>query len=708
VRAGEVLAVEPKAFRVLLILLRNPQRLIAKEELLNAVWGDAAVTENSLTRSIAVLRKALGDDSQKPQYIETVATVGYRFLYRAEVSDDTSGNVALVGGRGNDAAASRATPTDEMKSAPVPLQSKSGGTVTNGAIRRGAGLLRKWILAAGIATLIIAGVLTWYLTRPLPKLHVTGYKQLTYDGGAKNVIGTDGSRLYLSVGSPLSIAQVGTTGEKIVPMQFLVNGTNGILLDVSADGSSVLIGTNPVESTLKEIWSDSVMGGSPRRLGNGFKAVFSPEGKTIAFTTNDAIWVANSDGTGHRKLIDVKGFPQQLAWSPDGRLIRFASNNLLWEVSSQGTGLHQLLPGWHVSESQCCGHWTSDGNYFVFVVTTVGSQTIWATDERHLILRRSDVPFQLTTGPIRWGFPIPGKDRKHLFADGASPRGELLRYDARTKQWQPYAGGMSAEYVSFSPDGQFMTYVSYPEGAMWKANRNGSNSMRLSDPPIYACNPRWSPDGSQILFFDIGRSNFGSDIYDIGPSTSSTYINSAEGGQSQPLSSDSKDRADPNWSPDGKKIVFNVIIKRDGQPELRVLDVATREESTVPDSLGMYSPRWSPDGRYLVALSLKIPNIATYDIQQQRWRQLPHTSGAAWPAFSKDGKYLYFLRFTKEDQGIYRSLMHGGEPELVASLKGLKLTGSLNGFMGLDPTDAPLVLRDTGTDDIYALSLEEK
>ena len=52
VKAGEVPPVEPKAFRVLLLLLRNPQKLIAKEELLNAVWGDVAVGEGSLTRCI--------------------------------------------------------------------------------------------------------------------------------------------------------------------------------------------------------------------------------------------------------------------------------------------------------------------------------------------------------------------------------------------------------------------------------------------------------------------------------------------------------------------------------------------------------------------------------------------------------------------------------------------------------------------------------
>src|SRR6476620_3973801 len=93
IKAGEVLPVEPKAFRVLLILLRNPQKLITKEELLNAVWGDAAVTENSLARSIALLRRLLGDDIHNPRYIETVATVGYRFISKVEVSEDADGDL---------------------------------------------------------------------------------------------------------------------------------------------------------------------------------------------------------------------------------------------------------------------------------------------------------------------------------------------------------------------------------------------------------------------------------------------------------------------------------------------------------------------------------------------------------------------------------------------------------------------------------------
>ena len=88
VKAGELLPVEPKAFRVLLFLLRSPHRLITKDELLDAVWSDCAVSDNSLTRSIALLRRLLGDDTHEPRYIATVPTVGYRFLCDVKVVED--------------------------------------------------------------------------------------------------------------------------------------------------------------------------------------------------------------------------------------------------------------------------------------------------------------------------------------------------------------------------------------------------------------------------------------------------------------------------------------------------------------------------------------------------------------------------------------------------------------------------------------------
>src|SRR5579863_6126521 len=121
IKAGEVLHVEPKAFRVFLILLRNPQKLITKEELLNSVWGDVAVGDNSLARSIALLRRLLGDDTRNPRYIETVATVGYRLVCPVEVTQDgvPREEVQADGTSGNE---SEAQPSpDPLPCPPPPL-----------------------------------------------------------------------------------------------------------------------------------------------------------------------------------------------------------------------------------------------------------------------------------------------------------------------------------------------------------------------------------------------------------------------------------------------------------------------------------------------------------------------------------------------------------------------------------------------------------
>src|SRR5438874_11856518 len=93
VKDGKVLAVEPKPFHVLLFMLRNPRNVISKDELLDAVWNDCSVSENSLTRTVAQLRRVLGDDTHEPRYIATVPTVGYRFLCDVQVKEE--GHVPL-------------------------------------------------------------------------------------------------------------------------------------------------------------------------------------------------------------------------------------------------------------------------------------------------------------------------------------------------------------------------------------------------------------------------------------------------------------------------------------------------------------------------------------------------------------------------------------------------------------------------------------
>ena len=105
-------------------------------------------------------------------------------------------------------------------------------------------------------------------------------------------------------------------------------------------------------------------------------------------------------------------------------------------------------------------------------------------DERRGLFRRhSPEPVPLTSSPIEWGRPVFSKDGKKIFSSGATSRGELVRFDSKSKLFQPFLGGISAELVSFSKDGQSVAYISYPDGIVWKANTDGSQRMQLTSAP---------------------------------------------------------------------------------------------------------------------------------------------------------------------------------------------------------------------------------
>src|SRR6185295_2481299 len=104
------------------------------------------------------------------------------------------------------------------------------------------------------------------------------------------------------------------------------------------------------------------------------------------------------------------------------------------------------------SSWQCCGHWTADERFFVFLSgasASWGAPTlfgapllpgaqIWALDERrHPSLQAPTKPIKLTSGPTSWGTPIPSKDGKKIFARGVTVRGELVRFDSHSQLFQP-------------------------------------------------------------------------------------------------------------------------------------------------------------------------------------------------------------------------------------------------------------------------------
>ena len=716
-KAGKVLPVEPKAFRVLLLLLRNPQKLISKEELLNAVWGDTAVTEGSLTRCIWLLRRLLGDDSNEPRFIETVATVGYRLVCKVEVSESASGdlqttdkanglsNGVLVETPANgeiaEAAANPLAPIDKLSDD----MERSGRQTEGRRNRLRSGLLPGVIiLSIGLVTAI------WYLRRPLSPLRVTEYTPITHDGGPKAIAGTDGSRLYFNWNNDQQpTAQVAISGGEIAQVPVALPFPR--IQDVSPDGSTLLVTSR--EGGKVSLWAVQVPGGSLRRLFTGASsAAWSPDGKSVVYSLeNGDLSVTGSDGTGTRKLATVGGLAGPLSWSPDGNKIRFSRDNRLWEVSSDGSGLHPLLPGWRPSSSQCCGHWTPDGKFFVFLSRGalfyyndhLAASQLWVLDERRELFRRTPIePVQLTFSPIRWNSLIPSKDGTKIFAHGAILRGELVRYDARSSRLQPYLGGISAEFATFSPDGQFVAYVTFPEGILWRANRDGSHPVQLTDAPWYPLNPRWSPDGAQILFFQ----------YDWAGHVRSYIVPSQGGPPRSLLPEDNEGQSDPNWSPDGHKIVFSTLEtpgQQSGVFNLRVLDLASHQITTLPGSEGVWSPRWSPNGRFIAGLNDGGPagGMKIFDLETQRWSEVQPMGACSFPTWSSDSQFIYFV-LAGADRGVFRVRVSGGNAERVVDLKGFRSTGAFGLWMGLDPTDIPMLIRDIGTDDIYALTLEQK
>jgi len=702
IKAGKVLTVEPKAFRVLLHLLRNPKKLISKEELLNAVWGDTAVTEGSLTRCIWLLRRQLGDDVNEPRFIETVAKVGYRFVSKVEVSEDGSGDLQAAGeaNRLNEGDFVETPANGDITTNPLPQIDKA-------AEDRETSRFRSWLLVGAVLLIVGFATATWYLRRPLPSFRVTEYTQITHDGSHKELAGTDGSRLYLNRDqNPQPPAQVAISGGEVVPLPVAL--PLAWIRDVSPDGSSLLVSSH--DQGQASLWNVEVPAGSLRRLlTDAFinSAAWSPDGKSVVYSPgNGDLKVIGSDGTGTRKLATVGGLPSALSWSPDGSKIRFSKDNRLWELSSDGLGLHPLLAAWQPSSSKCCGRWTQDGKFFVFLRSApydfygpLPASQLWALDERRSLFGRVPTePVQLTSGPIRWNTPLLSKDGTKIFAHGVILRGELVRYDAQSSRLQPYLGGISAEFLTFSPDGQFVAYVTFPEGIMWRANRDGSHPVQLTESPLYPVNPRWSPDGSQILFCNYDSRGL------------KAYVISSEGGTSQPVVPEEQaGQSDPSWSSDGHKIVFSTL-KAIGafNSVLRVVDLVSHQVTTLPGSEGVWSPRWSPDGRYIAGLYTgPTGGIKIFDFETQRWSVLQRTGETNFPTWSSDSQFIYFLLPT-DDPGVFRVHVSGGKAERVVDLKGFRYTGAFNLWMGLDPTDTPMLLRDVGSDDIYALTLEQK
>ena len=561
--------------------------------------------------------------------------------------------------------------------------------------------------AVGAAALVLLAALVWYLL-PVSLPKVTGTTQITHDGFPMGNMLTDGARIYVTQFRPerIVVAQVSTTGGDSSEISTPIKSVT--IHDISADHSQLLVGTMvPTGSRETPLWAVPLPAGSPRRLGNivSSSASWSRDGRHMVFVKGADLYLANADGTSERQLLSATSTVFLPTFSPDGSRIRFTeqdqTNSLsLWEVRADGSNPHQLLKGWHNPPSECCGRWTQDGRYYIFESGTGRTSDLFALAESTSIFRKaSPTPTRLTAGPLLFNTVLPDPSGHKLFVEGPQQHGELVRYDAASKQFLPFLGGISATEVAFSRDGKWAAYIAIPDLTLWRSRIDGSDRLQLTYLPEAATLPSWSPDGSQIAYvsFRVGK-------------PTKIFLVSAQGGQPEELFPENVGEVDATWSPDGTQLAFGRVSSRNTQTiDIQVVDLKTRQTSTFPGSKGLFSPRWSPDGRYLSATSVEgSHNLMLYDFNtRQRSPWLANADNVNYPYWSADSRYMYYDNFGTDHAKCHRIKVGDHQPEDLFDLTSLRrFVGVWGAWSGQAPDDSRLFLRDLSTQDIYALDVD--
>jgi serine/threonine protein kinase/Tol biopolymer transport system component len=566
---------------------------------------------------------------------------------------------------------------------------------------------RRWILPVALAGLFIAavtlGFLRWW---PATAPRVLATKKITDDGVSKYSLLTDGSRLYISEseGPSRALVQAAVTGGETSPIPTPFQSV--ALVDISSDHSQLLVADALGTVSEAPLWGLPLPSGSPHRLGDvvASSAVWSPDGNQLAFSRGADLYLAAADGSHPSKLVSAPGDVDGLQFSPDGSRLRFnvtkENSVALWEVRVDGTKLRPLFPNWHNSSPPCCGIWSHDGRYYFFHANVdfgLGGD-IWALMEGGP-LRPQAGPFQLTSGPALFRSIAVSPDGKKLYSAGFVAKGELIRYDPRSQQFAPFLSGISAGDLSFSPDGKWVAYVSYPQRILWRSRLDGSDRLQLTLPPVVAALPHWSPDSSQIAFADVQSGR-----------PWKIWLVSQQGGAAEEMLANDQWQIDAAWFPDGKRILFGRATGLAQNPAIQVFDLASRQVSTVPGSEGLYSPRLSPNGRYIAAQTADSRKIKIFDFETQKWSdwtQAPGAGSVAYPVWSRDGNYLYFDTFESPPPTYRRVKVGSSVSEAVANLTGVhRYQDQLGWWSGMAPDGSPLFVRDLSSNEIYALDLD--
>jgi Tol biopolymer transport system component/DNA-binding winged helix-turn-helix (wHTH) protein len=522
IKAGERITVEPKAFRVLLFLLRNPGRLIPKDEIVDSVWSGSAVSDNSLTRSVAQLRRVLGDDSREPLYILTVPTVGYRFLCEVKAEED--------GFRGTIAASLD------------PSKNQNESEPDHGAASR-------TLLFAGLAAALLLVLVAAFLARRAINPHRTNEPSITHPLIEQRItsnpsevpvrdaiISPDGKYLAYADPTGLYLRQLsnGETRPWSLPKGFVAwpNGwfpDSTHLLVVRIEGQTQ--GTDLWKPSLYRL---SLLGGDPQKIMNDAAAgAVSPDGSKIAYLAGPnpggELWVMDSDGANPRKVVSAGALRRSDSnaswilppvWGPNGRRIAYIEGDevggsspvaptvSLLTIDPNGGGPTAVLNDSGVGPALW---WVADGRILFAYRENAANKS----DNFGVYSIRINERSEEGAGPPQAITQAEGGiERLSATADGrrlvvwrthVPTEVFIAKFDAPTHQFQEPRRLTMDENTNYAtawtPDSKAVLFVSNRNGTLnlFKQGIDETTPEALVEGPNINL-ARLSPDGSQILY----------------------------------------------------------------------------------------------------------------------------------------------------------------------------------------------------------------
>jgi Tol biopolymer transport system component/DNA-binding winged helix-turn-helix (wHTH) protein len=731
-KSGHRVKLQDQPFRLLATLLKKPGQVVTHSELQFQVWGPD--TNVDLDRALAVaikkIREALSDSAENPIFVETLARRGYRFIAPVTVTSDSSpllpANGTQVDGAPPEIFHQATLPLAEpvsvaqVPNGPITIQNPKQENRQDHRVMEDTGRKRRlWNrrqithTALLTALFLISLAMLWRRPAALAPLRVD---QVTRDSpvsagppGMENLLtlATDGQRIFAPVlwnGKPQLAAIDISTGE-MQPLIIPTELASARVADISRDGSHLLLRSQLSLQSEQPLWIVSTAGGA-LRVGSiqAHDATWMPDGGSILFANGNELKQVRLDGGSVTLIAKLTGRAFWLRWSPDGSLLRFTvmdpltHTGSLWELK-RGSGTPRPLLKNRISQVlDCCGNWTPDGKAYIFQVSDNSGSNLWE-------LKGSGVRsalIQLTNGPLSFFSPVAARSGQRIYFYGSDQPSGLQRYDGEQRGFRPERSFLAdANRVVYSHDRKWVAWEDFSR-RLWRARAaDGSDKIQLTPNDLEVFSAQWSPDDRNLTIMARRSAE-----------TWQIYLISTGGGTPQPLVKDDRNVADPDWSADGKEIVFgrepDSMGKESGPNTIQLFNLQSQMRTTLPQSEGLFSPRWSPDGKWIAALTMAQDKVMLFDVVNQRWRELASTS-AADPTWSSDSKAVFVHAFMAENQPIVKISVPSGEVKLVASSADFHSAEPSDYFFGgLTPEDLPLVRPRVGTGNLFTMDIDRR